>query len=90
MLSYAKVQNKPQVLKSLTGLTQQEFETLLESFEQAWGAYSEREHMQKPRARRYGGGRHPHLYAIEDKLLFILVYFWLYPTCKIAHSSGSV
>lgn len=80
MLSYTKVQGKPQVLKNLTGLTVTEFETLLKSFEQAWGDYIEREYIQKPRARRYGGGRPAHLYRIEDKLLFILVYFWLYPT----------
>ena len=80
MLSYAKVQGKPQVLRSLTGLTEPEFETLLKSFEQAWDAYIEHEYIQKPRARRYGGGRHAQVYRIEDKLLFILVYFWLYPT----------
>lgn len=80
MLSYATIQGKPHVLRSLTGLNPQEFETLLKSFEAAWRDYIERAYIQKPRARRYGGGRHPHLYATEDKLLFILVYFWLYPT----------
>ncbi len=80
MLSYAKVKGKPQVLRSLTGLREPEFETLLKSFEQAWDAYIDREYIQKPRARRYGGGRHAQLYRMEDKLLFILVYFWLYPT----------
>lgn len=80
MLSYAQVKEKSYVLQSLTGLNEQEFETLLVSFEQAWQAYVEREHMQKPRARRYGGGRHAELHTVEDKLLFILVYFRLYPT----------
>lgn len=80
MLSYAKVKGKPSVLQSLTGLNVKEFETLLVSFEQAWQAYLEREHIQKPRARRYGGGRHAELYRVEDKLLFILMYFRVYPT----------
>lgn len=79
MLSYAKIQSKPQVLKSLTGLTQSEFESLLKSFEVAWETYIEEAYIQKPRARSYGGGRHAKLLSIEDKLLFILVYFWLYP-----------
>ncbi len=41
MLSYTQVQNKPQVLQSLTGLTGVEFEQLLVSFEQAWQHYME-------------------------------------------------
>ena len=80
MLSYAKVQGKPYVLQSLTGLRVQEFETRLTSFEGAWQDYIEREYIQKPRVRGYGGGRQEQLYAIEDKLLFILVYLRLYPT----------
>jgi hypothetical protein len=80
MLSYSKVQNKPYVLQSLTGLNPKEFAILLKSFERAWQEYIEREYMDKPRARRYGGGRHAELSTSADKLLFILVYFRLYPT----------
>ncbi len=67
-------------MQSLTGLNQPEFETLLKSFEVAWQAYIEQEYVQRPRARRYGGGRHAELSSSADKLLFILVYFRLYPT----------
>jgi hypothetical protein len=80
MLSYSKVEGKSNVLRSLTGLNQVEFEALLKSFEVAWQAYIEQEYIQKPRARRYGGGRHAELSKSADKLLFILVYFRLYPT----------
>ncbi len=80
MLNYRKVQGKSYVLQSLTGLNQSEFETLLNSFEVAWQEYQEREYIQKPRARRYGGGRQAELSSSADKLLFILVYFRLYPT----------
>ena len=80
MLNYSKVQGKSYVLQSLTGLNQVEFETLLKSFEVAWQAYIEQEYVQRPRARRYGGGRQAELSSSADKLLFILVYFWLYPT----------
>ena len=39
MLCYQKLKNKPRILQSLTGLTVQEFETLLSSFEIAWQGY---------------------------------------------------
>jgi hypothetical protein len=35
------------------------------------------------RKRRYGGGRKPHLLTIEDKLLFILFYFKVYPLQEV-------
>jgi hypothetical protein len=37
----------------------------------------------QPRARRYGAGRPPKLNDDRDKLLFILVYFRLYPTQEV-------
>jgi hypothetical protein len=80
MLSYRKVQGKSNVLQSLTGLNQVEFEKLLVSFEVAWQEYIEQEYINRPRARRYGGGRQAELSTTADKLLFILVYFRLYPT----------
>lgn len=83
MLSYPKVQNKPRVLQSLTGLSVSEFEQLWVSFERAWQDYLEHHHIQIPRARRYGGGRKAQLQDSRDKLLFILVYFRLYPTQEV-------
>jgi len=83
MLSYTKVQNKPRVLQSLTGLSVSEFEQLLVSFERAWHDYLEQHHIQIPRARGYGGGRKLQLKDNRDKLLFILVYFRLYPTQEV-------
>lgn len=81
MLTYPAIANKPRVFQSLTGLKIEEFEQLLPSFEQAWLAYVEQHHIQgKTRQRRYGAGRKSQLHTIEDKLLFILVYFRLYPT----------
>lgn len=81
MLSYRAIQNKPRVFQSLTGLKIREFEQLLKPFEQAWIAYVQEHHIQgKTRQRQYGAGRKSQLDLIEDKLLFILVYFRLYPT----------
>ncbi len=83
MLSYAQVQDKPRVLQSLTGLNVDEFEQLFTSFDRVWRHYLEQHHVQAPRARRYGGGRKPQLQNNRDKLLFILVYFRLYPTQEV-------
>lgn len=83
MLSYAQVENKPRVLQSLSGLTVAEFEDLLVSFEQAWQVYMEVHYVNPARKRRFGGGRKPYLKDIQDKLLFILMYFRLYPTQEV-------
>lgn len=84
MISYAKLRTKPRVFRTLTGLSLREFEKLLPDFEQAWDRYIWENHIQgKDRKRQYGGGRIPHLTSFEDKLLFILVYFRLYPTQEV-------
>lgn len=79
-ITYEELQDKPRVLQSLTGLNLQEFEILLSSFEKAWDEFVEETFESKPRQRAYGAGRTAHLQALADKLLFILVYFRLYPT----------
>lgn len=79
-MSYQALRDKPKTLQSLTGLNPQEFEKLLEGFGQAWGAYVEETFQRKARQRGYGAGRKAQLESLEDKLLFILVYFRLYPT----------
>jgi Helix-turn-helix of DDE superfamily endonuclease len=84
MLSYHTLQNKPRVLRAFTSLDPEEFETLLHPFEQAWEAYVTHHLRHKPaRKRRYGGGRKPHLLAIEEKLLFILFDFKVYPLQEV-------
>jgi DDE superfamily endonuclease/Helix-turn-helix of DDE superfamily endonuclease len=80
MITYAQVQNKPHILKSLSGLSKSEFEALLPSFQSAWQNYIQAQFIDQARNRRYGGGRKPHLIETADKLLFILFYFRHYPT----------
>ncbi len=67
-------------MQSLTGLKPDEFETLLESFAKAWETFVSETFQREGRKRAYGAGRKPQLKQLEDKLLFILVYFRLYPT----------
>ena len=81
MLTYNELKTKPRELLAATGLKQNEFETLLEAFRQA---YQERYPAQQTvtgqaRQRRQGAGHKSKLRNMEDKLLFILVYEKTYP-----------
>jgi hypothetical protein len=85
MLSYAKIKDRPRILKSFTGLTLQAFTELLPTFNQAYQQDLEQRDAQRPipRQRRRGGGRKSALFTIEDKLVFILFYFKLYPIQEV-------
>ncbi len=81
MLSYAKVADKPRLLRALTGFDKEAFEKLARSFAEAYEEHLDEldRKREKPRQRRRGGGRKSAIPTIEDKLLFILVYFKIYP-----------
>lgn len=81
IIRYEVLQNKPYVMRALTGLSPAEFDALLKCFEQTWNDFAY-EHFicGRQRQRAYGGGRKPALKEPADKLLFILFYFRLYPT----------
>jgi hypothetical protein len=79
-MTYAELRTKSRILCSLTGLKSQEFEALLPSFAAAWDAFIQETFQREGRKRAMGAGRKANLRALEDKLLFILVYFRLYPT----------
>jgi hypothetical protein len=84
MLSYHRLQHSPRALRTFTGLDKAEFETLLRSFEHAWNMYVYEHHIQQTsRKRRLGGGRKARLLSMEDKLLFILFYFKVYPLQEV-------
>ncbi|MEL6856477.1 MAG: transposase family protein [Cyanobacteria bacterium J06607_13] len=53
------------------------------SFEAGWERFVTERFKQAPRKRAYGAGRKEHLKSTEDKLLFILVYFRVYPTQEV-------
>jgi hypothetical protein len=84
MLSYQRLKDSPRALRAFTGLDQAEFEKLLPHFAMAYHAYKYDQHViKKSRQRRYGGGRKPRLASMEDKLLFILAYFKVYPLQEV-------
>jgi Helix-turn-helix of DDE superfamily endonuclease len=84
VLSYQGLTHHPRALRAFTGLDQAEFDKLLIHFEMAYHAYRYDQHViKKSRQRRYGAGRKPRLASIEDKLLFILFYFKVYPLQEV-------
>jgi hypothetical protein len=61
------LKQNPRVLRALTSLEPQEFDTLLILFGQAWEAYVTEHYRHKKRRKRCsGGGRKPQLLAMED------------------------
>ena len=81
MISYHKLVQKPAIFQSFTGLKLSAFAELLPAFEQAYEIDLDRRDAQRKikRDRQRGGGRTGALPLIEDKLVFILVYFRFYP-----------
>jgi Helix-turn-helix of DDE superfamily endonuclease len=76
MPSYEDVTTRAGSLRAMTGLTDQEFQALLPSFEQAFVAYMQAHTIDgQPRTvRRYSTYDTGPLPTIADKLLFILTY----------------
>ena len=85
MLAYEIIKNKPAVFRSFTGMNLVAFQKLLPAFERAYEAdLDQRDHARSAkRQRRRGGGRHSVLKGMEDKLLFILFYFKIYPLQEV-------
>jgi hypothetical protein len=79
MLTYPELQKNATRFLSMTGLTVPEFEALLPSFAEAWAGDVARRASAQLRQRQVGGGRKAILHSTADKLLFILVYYKLYP-----------
>jgi hypothetical protein len=81
MIKFARIEHKPHVFQSLTGLSLAAFNQFLPAFAQAYEAAQMAADAQRQtsRQRRRGGGRKATLGTMADKLLFILFYFKLYP-----------
>ena len=79
-LSYTQLIKRPVIFQRLTGLSVKEFEKLLAPFS---AQYEQRVIGPRVnalgRVRAAGGGQKGLIPAIEDKLLFILVYTRIYP-----------
>jgi DDE superfamily endonuclease/Helix-turn-helix of DDE superfamily endonuclease len=81
MITYHNLQNKPQLLRHLSGLNWKAFHELLPVFRAAYQQDLVRrdQSREKVRQRQAGGGQKGAMPTLEDKLVFILVYFRHYP-----------
>lgn len=81
MLEYAVLKRDRRKFLALTGLTIKEFKLLLPAFAKAYRRRyaGDKTLAGQPRQRQVGGGRHGQLCAMDQKLLFILVYQKTYP-----------
>ena len=79
MISHAKISRHRRMFKTLTGLSTEGFKQILPSFEKAWEADLDRRDAGRLRLRGRGGGRKGGFRGSADRLVFILVYFRLYP-----------
>lgn len=79
MLTYHSLSKHPKRLERLTGITLEEFNRILPTFNRLWHKRANNTYLVKDRKRAFGGGRHARLFTVEDKLLFILVYVRVYP-----------
>lgn len=83
-LRYEELVQKPERVLAWTGLTQAEIEQMLPAFEVAWEEHRKTHHRApESRKRGLGAGRPGQLRRLEDKLLFILVYFKVYPLQEV-------
>ena len=78
MISHAKISHHRRMFKTLTGLSTEGFKQILPSFEEVWEADLDRRDAGRLCLRGRGGGRKGARGA-ADRLVFILVYFRLYP-----------
>jgi hypothetical protein len=82
-MTYAQIKDKPKKLLAFTGLTREEFESLLGAFSQVSQRKTKVTQQGKPRQRKAGGGRKATLVLDEDRLLFILFYLKTYPLQEV-------
>lgn len=81
MLQYVELKEKPREFLAATGLTDEEFQALLPSFEKCYQLLlpPKPKPTKKKKQRARGGGRRAKLAEMSDKLLFILVYQKTFP-----------
>ena len=71
----------PRLLKALTGISKEEFNALLPTFEQS--TLEDKRLRSTAKRRHFGGGKKGKLPTAHDKLFFILVYAKTYPTFDV-------
>lgn len=79
MVKFQQLSKHPKHFQRLTGITVEEFNVLLDKFQSSWQEYIHLQATSPNRQRKFGGGKHPNLETLPDKLVFILTYVRMYP-----------
>jgi DDE superfamily endonuclease len=85
MFAYESLIRYPSALRSLTGMTPAEFDTLLTAFGAAQGRrqrHSQTTRQGQPRQRAAGAG-HPHRHDDRHRLLMAVIWLRIYPTYEL-------
>ncbi len=84
-MNIEKLWTNPRILRAATSLDRSEFEQLVFPFEQEWLKAQRRSPTRRGtrRVRALGTGRKGQLGSLGHKLLFILMYFKLYPLQEV-------
>ena len=80
MINIDRLIKQPRALSALTGLKYSELIELLDSFKSALKRTIDKKAKDAKRQRKPGGGQKPHLQEPLELLVFILVYWRVYPT----------
>lgn len=80
MLDASRVMRDQRQLRAVTGVDSREFGIILPIFEKVLYEFLK----SRPRERAVGAGRKGVLKSAADKLIFILLYVKVYPTCDVA------
>jgi hypothetical protein len=78
-----KILKSPRMCQSVFGMSKNEIERLLPTFEECLIAHRYRLKPKSKRKRKVGGGRKGDLPTTQDKLLYILMYLKVYPVYDI-------
>lgn len=84
MLNLQRVLGDNRLLRAVTGLNLKAFKELKPAFIEALSEAEIPRRSNQARQRAKGAGRKPRLETVEEKLIYILVYFKCYPTFDLA------
>lgn len=83
MITYQKLFNNPGKLKRFTGVTPEQFTILSERLRPLWKESECKRLFSPKRKRAIGAGRKYHLSTIEDKLVFMLIWYRIYVVYEV-------
>src|SRR3989339_217035 len=83
MLNIERALANKRLMLAITGVTPQEFQSLIPVFSQSYFEEKQKQHQKNAKERELGGGRIGFLKTIPEKLFFVLFYYKCYPTYDV-------